>query len=252
MNRLHRRRSIKNLLSLSKKSNSDKIEKYLQRCFDHPIISISTLLRDFLTAQREEDKLLPCQQQQQKSPIITSQPITAPQSITTSLSKISISEKSSCHSFIISPSSPPPLPLPPVPSLIQHNSPPSLQDYDLLKVLGKGCMGKVILVRSKINKRLYALKAIQKDHVIQQKEITHTRAERDILVKLRQEPFLVRLQCAFQTPRQLFLVLDYYSGGDIATQMSKFTTFSEERTLFYAAEIVHGLSTLHKHGIIYR
>ncbi|KAI7849034.1 kinase-like domain-containing protein [Circinella umbellata] len=249
MNRLHRRRSIKNLLSFSKKSNADKIEKYLQRCFDHPIVSISSLLRDFLSVQRDEDKLLPCQQQQQQqqqSTLVTTQPITATGSINTTLSRTSISEKSSYQHHIIA-STPPP-----VPSLILQNSPPSIQDYDLLKVLGKGCMGKVILVRSKLNKRLYALKAIQKDHVIQQKEVTHTQAERDILVKLRQEPFLVRLQCAFQTPGQLFLVLDYYSGGDIATQMSKFTTFSEGRTLFYAAEIVHGLSTLHKHGIIYR
>ncbi|KAI8142993.1 kinase-like domain-containing protein [Fennellomyces sp. T-0311] len=209
IHRLTRRRSIKNLLTFSKKSNADKIEKYLQRCFDHPIVSISTLLRDFLSVQREEDKLLPC------------------------------NEKPSTDTK----------PIKPIKKTIH---PVSVDDYELLKVLGKGCMGKVLLVKSRMDKQLYALKAIQKDHVIQQKEVLHTRAERDILARLRDEPFLVRLYYAFQTPHHLFLVLDYYSGGDIATQMSKFTTFSEERTLFYAAEILHGLSTLHKHGIIYR
>lgn len=77
-------------------------------------------------------------------------------------------------------------------------------------------------------------------------------AERDILAQLRDKPFLVKLHCAFQTSSQLMFVLDYYSGGDIATQMALYTTFSEERTLFYAAEILDGLSTLHKYGIIYR
>jgi serine/threonine protein kinase len=47
-------------------------------------------------------------------------------------------------------------------------------------------------------------------------------------------------------------VLDYYPGGDIATQLSLKTTFTEEQTRFYAAEILEGLSILHKNGIVYR
>lgn len=115
---------------------------------------------------------------------------------------------------------------------------------------------QVLLVRSRRDRQLYALKAIRKDHVIQHKEIQHTRAERDILVQLRQadqpSPFLIELHYAFQSPTHLYLVLDYFSGGDIATQMAKYTIFSLERTLFYAAEILSGLSVLHNRGIIYR
>lgn len=110
----------------------------------------------------------------------------------------------------------------------------------------------MLLVRSRKDRQLFALKAIKKQHVIQQKELQHMQAERDILAQLRDKPFLVKLHCAFQTSSQLMFVLDYYSGGDIATQMALYTTFSEERTLFYAAEILDGLSTLHKYGIIYR
>lgn len=109
-----------------------------------------------------------------------------------------------------------------------------------------------MLVRSKRNGQLYALKSIKKNWVIQQKELIHTRAERDILVLLRDQPFLVNLHHVFQTPSQLFLVLDYYAGGDIATQLSIMSSFSEERTRFYAAEIIHGLSILHEYGIVYR
>lgn len=107
-------------------------------------------------------------------------------------------------------------------------------------------------MRSKRNNQLSALKSIKKDWVIQQKEIVHTLAEREILVRLRGQPFLVHLQQIFQTSSQLFLVLDYYPGGDIATQLSVVTSFSEERTRFYAAEIIYGLKILHEHGIVYR
>lgn len=80
----------------------------------------------------------------------------------------------------------------------------------------------------------------------------HTRAERDILVLLRSQPFLVNLHHVFQTSSQLFLVLDYYPGGDIATQLSLLSIFDQDRTRFYAAEIVHALGILHDHGIVYR
>lgn len=100
---------------------------------------------------------------------------------------------------------------------------------------------------------MYALKAIKKSRVVEQKEVQHTRAERDILARLRgQSPFLIRMHYAFQTPTQLFLVLDYFSGGDIATQMSTYHIFTPERTRFYAAEILAGLAVLHRHGIVYR
>lgn len=69
---------------------------------------------------------------------------------------------------------------------------------------------------------------------------------------LRDQPFLVNLHHVFQTPSELFLVLDYYSGGDIATQLSIMSSFSEDRTRFYAAEIIYGLGILHQHGIVYR
>lgn len=107
-------------------------------------------------------------------------------------------------------------------------------------------------MRSKRDGQLYALKSIKKNWVIQQKEMIHTRAERDILVLLRDQPFLVNLHHVFQNPSQLFLVLDYYAGGDIATQLSLMSSFSEERTRFYAAEIIHGLGILHQYGIVYR
>lgn len=113
---------------------------------------------------------------------------------------------------------------------------------------------QVFLVRSRPTNRLYALKSILKELVVEQREITHTLAERDILATLSNinHPFLAKLYASFQDMHRLYLVTDYYCGGDLATQMSTCTTFSKERTLFYAAEIIEGMGELHRHGILYR
>ncbi|RUP46661.1 kinase-like domain-containing protein [Jimgerdemannia flammicorona] len=87
-----------------------------------------------------------------------------------------------------------------------------------------------------------------------QREIEHTRTERDILANVAavDHPFLIKLHHSFQSTSQLFLVLDYYVGGDIATQLAKWHKFEAERCRLYAAEIILGMQELHKHGIVYR
>ncbi|KAI9302896.1 kinase-like domain-containing protein, partial [Cunninghamella echinulata] len=112
----------------------------------------------------------------------------------------------------------------------------------------------VFLVRSNINHELYALKSIVKELVIEQREITHSLTEREILATLAdiRHPNLAKLYLAFQDTYRLYLVTDYYCGGDLATQMSTCMTFSKERTRFYAAEMIEGIGELHRLGILYR
>ncbi|KAG0273068.1 hypothetical protein BGZ95_011127 [Linnemannia exigua] len=137
---------------------------------------------------------------------------------------------------------------------IQERKKVSIEDFQLIKVLGRGCMGKVMLVREHKSKRLFALKAISKEWVILQREIEHTKSERNILANVARisHPFLIKLRHSFQSNAQLFMVLDYYPGGDIATQLAKWHKFEPERCLFYAAEIVLGIEELHRQGIVYR
>ncbi|KAF9122181.1 hypothetical protein BGW39_009979 [Mortierella sp. 14UC] len=137
---------------------------------------------------------------------------------------------------------------------IQERKKVSIDDFQLIKVLGRGCMGKVMLVREHKSKKLFALKAISKEWVILQREIEHTKSERNILANVARisHPFLIKLRHSFQSNAQLFMVLDYYPGGDIATQLAKWHRFEPERCLFYAAEIVLGIEELHRQGIVYR
>lgn len=65
-------------------------------------------------------------------------------------------------------------------------------------------------------------------------------------------PFIVKLHFAFQTPERLYFVIDFLNGGELFFHLRKETRFNEARTKFYAAEIILALDCLHKNGIIYR
>jgi serine/threonine protein kinase len=112
----------------------------------------------------------------------------------------------------------------------------------------------VFLAKDQETQRYYALKCIAKHRLIEQQELYHARSERDILATLSRvhHPFLIRLLSSFQNQDQLFLVLDYHRGGDIASELTRLHHFDESRVLFYAQELVLGIAELHRLGIIYR
>jgi len=127
----------------------------------------------------------------------------------------------------------------------------TLDDFDLLSVIGKGSFGKVMQVRKKDTGQVYAMKILRKDAIIARNQVRNAKSERAILQKM-QHPFLVGLKFAFQTEDKLYLVLDYVNGGELFFHLQKERRFSEERVRLYAAEIVLGLGFLHGTNIIYR
>ena len=84
----------------------------------------------------------------------------------------------------------------------------ALNDFELTKVIGKGRFAKVLLAQKKDTGALYAIKILNKANIIKRKQVDHTKTERAVLSFTR-HPFIVGLHFAFQTPRKLFLVLDY-------------------------------------------
>jgi tRNA A-37 threonylcarbamoyl transferase component Bud32 len=130
----------------------------------------------------------------------------------------------------------------------------SVSDFDLLKVVGKGAFGKVMLVRKRANKgagQIYAMKVLKKSVISAKGQVEHTKSERSILCEIR-HPFIVRLRFAFQSDDKLYLVTDYYNGGSLFYHLRKSRAFTEERAKFYAAELLSALDHLHQQHIIYR
>ena len=65
-------------------------------------------------------------------------------------------------------------------------------------------------------------------------------------------PFIVKLWWSFHDEDNLYLVLDFLPGGDLATQLSRWGRLGIDRARFYTCEIVEGVEALHAAGIIYR
>merc|ERR1712000_308789 len=127
-------------------------------------------------------------------------------------------------------------------------------DFQILKLIGKGTFGQVYQVRKKDTRRIYAMKVLQKKVIVQKKEVAHTVGERNILVRtaMADSPFIVGLKFSFQTPTDLYLVTDYMSGGELFWHLQKEGRFDEKRAKFYIAELILALQHLHMHDIVYR
>ncbi|KAF3913459.1 hypothetical protein AA313_de0202967 [Arthrobotrys entomopaga] len=127
-------------------------------------------------------------------------------------------------------------------------------DFQMLRLIGRGTFGQVYQVRKKDTNRIYAMKVLSKKVIVQKKEVAHTIGERNILVRTAttDSPFIVGLKFSFQTPTDLYLVTDYMSGGELFWHLQQEGRFSEERAKFYIAELILALEHLHNHDIVYR
>jgi serine/threonine protein kinase len=127
----------------------------------------------------------------------------------------------------------------------------SLEDFEMIKVIGKGSFGKVLLVRKRDSRNLFAMKVLDKKNIIRRNQVEHTNTERRVLGQIR-HPFIVTLHYAFQTRTRLYFVLDYCSGGELFFHLGRCGRLRESLACFYAAEITLALAHLHSLGIVYR
>jgi protein-serine/threonine kinase len=129
----------------------------------------------------------------------------------------------------------------------------SPSSFDKIKLIGKGDVGKVYLVREKKSNRLYAMKILSKAEMIKRNKIKRALAEQEILATSN-HPFIVTLYHSFQSEDNLYLCMEYCSGGEFfrALQTRPGKCINEDAARFYAAEVTAALEYLHLMGFIYR
>lgn len=127
----------------------------------------------------------------------------------------------------------------------------TIDDFERLKLLGKGAFGRVMLVKLKATGKLYAMKVLDKLMIKKRNQQQHTQTERDLMVQVR-NPFIVKIQFAFQDNANLYICTEFMQGGEMFYHIYNEKKFSLEKTRFYAAELVLALEFLHANKMVYR
>uniref|UniRef100_A0A667XKS6 Serine/threonine-protein kinase MRCK alpha n=1 Tax=Myripristis murdjan TaxID=586833 RepID=A0A667XKS6_9TELE len=126
------------------------------------------------------------------------------------------------------------------------------EDFEILKVIGRGAFGEVAVVKVKNADKVFAMKILNKWEMLKRAETACFREERDVLVN-GDSQWITTLHYAFQDDNNLYLVMDYYVGGDLLTLLSKFEDrLPEEMAKFYLAEMVLAIDSVHQLHYVHR
>ncbi|XP_032441185.1 rho-associated protein kinase 2-like isoform X5 [Xiphophorus hellerii] len=125
-----------------------------------------------------------------------------------------------------------------------------LDDFERVKLIGRGAYGEVQLVRHKASKKVYAMKQLSKFEMIKRSDSAFFWEERHIMA-FSNSPWIVQLCCAFQDDRNLYMVMEFMPGGDVVTLTINYD-IPEKWARFYTAELVLALDAIHSMGFIHR
>ncbi|KAJ2116856.1 hypothetical protein IW146_001221 [Coemansia sp. RSA 922] len=127
-------------------------------------------------------------------------------------------------------------------------------DFEPIRTLARGQFGIVDIVRGKHDKSVYAMKTLNKQALLSQREATAFLEERDVLVLGRDSAWIPDLHAAFQDRDNLYLVMEFVAGGDLFSMLDRCegAVIDEDAARFYAAELVLALEDLHAIGYVHR
>ena len=128
----------------------------------------------------------------------------------------------------------------------------TIDDFNILKVIGRGSYAKVLLAEQKKPSKLYAMKVVKKELLTDDEDFDWVQTEKHVFEVASNHPYLVGLHSCFQSESRLFFVIEFVRGGDLMFHMQRQRKLPEDHARFYASEICLALNYLHERGIIYR
>ncbi|CAM5999966.1 unnamed protein product, partial [Sphagnum balticum] len=123
--------------------------------------------------------------------------------------------------------------------------------FSLLRTIGKGSFGRVILVHHKKLDKFFALKVLNKEKLVRGNQVNHTINERNILYAC-DHPNIIRFFGSFKDSSYVYFVMKLYCNGDLYSLMKSKKSFDESQARFYAANVFLALEYLHINNVLYR
>ena len=136
-------------------------------------------------------------------------------------------------------------------SLYLHDETVCLDDLLFIKEVGKGNYGSVSLVMNKKTKFPYAIKAIDKNHIISENLIENIELEKNILLKI-DHPFIVKLVKCLKNEANIFFLMEYIKGKELFDVIRDIGFLNKDQTNFFIASMMVAIQYLHERKIIYR
>uniref|UniRef100_A0A1I7YY77 Protein kinase domain-containing protein n=1 Tax=Steinernema glaseri TaxID=37863 RepID=A0A1I7YY77_9BILA len=118
-------------------------------------------------------------------------------------------------------------------------------------VIGRGTFGRVELCRHAQTERHYALKVLNIAKLVSTRQVEHVHNEKRVLAQL-QHPFIVKLLSTAKDQINVYMILEFVSGGEIFSYLRASGAFPSPMAKFYAAEVVLALEYIHSFNIAYR
>ena len=126
-----------------------------------------------------------------------------------------------------------------------------IDQFEKIKLVGRGAFGDVYVVRDKEDNQIYAMKILFKSELIAKGQVLNTLAERDCLTQSN-NPWSVQLVYSFQDAKHLYLVMEFLQGGDLMGLLIKRGFLNEDETRFIIAETLMAIHYVHLTGFIHR
>ena len=128
----------------------------------------------------------------------------------------------------------------------------SVDDFEVIKFIGRGGFGEVNICRHKANNKIYAMKKITFEKLKYKNGLLHVQTEKDILSLNNDNIWITQLRYSFIDNKHLYLIMDYCPGGDLMNYLIRRDLLEESEARFYIAEIILCVDSLHKMNCIHR
>jgi cGMP-dependent protein kinase len=126
-----------------------------------------------------------------------------------------------------------------------------LKDLENIKELGSGNFGFVNLVKSRKNKQLYAIKALNTYQIKKEKLEKQVELEKNILLKV-DHPFIMKMVKYLKNDNFIFYIMEYIKGKELWEVIRDIGLLNKDQTQFYSGSMLLAIEYLHKKKIIYR